>query len=148
MAQDTNRAPDGGIVDLVRVLVLVQGGIALLSTVEILFWATFADPAGALGPSVLLTGGMAVGTLALATALGQRFRPARRLVLVLETVVLASALVDLGLALAFAHRPLGLVPLLTRLVLPVAVIVLLRRPTARTAFRRERAPSAPAGATS
>jgi hypothetical protein len=148
MERNAPTTSSASVIDLVRVLVLIQGGIALVSTIEVLFWASFVDPTGTLGLSVLLTGGVAVATLVLAAGLGRRFRPARRMVMGLEAIILLFALVDLGLAVFMADRLLGLVPLLTRVVLPITVIVLLHRRPVRAAFRSKRLSSTPAGATS
>jgi hypothetical protein len=127
-------SPDLGVVDLASVLVLLQGAIALLSAFEVTFFGlALATPA--LLPSIGATGGLALVTLALASGLRRRSRLARRITVTIEVLVLLAALVDLGLALALAHAFLDPVPAITRLLLPAAVVVLLRRPAARAAFR-------------
>ncbi|MBM3677286.1 MAG: hypothetical protein FJW96_05295 [Actinobacteria bacterium] len=136
MARDHTPNVKGDAVDLARLLVLLQGALLVLSSVEVAIWGVFSGGLVALGPTAIVTVASAALTLWLAAALGARRRHARRVVLVGEGSVLLFALVDLGLALAFLHRPLELVSLLTRLVLPVAVIWLLRRPAARVAFAR------------
>jgi hypothetical protein len=115
------------MVELVRVLVLLQGGFALLSTVEILVAGLSTTSLGPLGPSVLLTAATTGATFALVAGLGRRSHVARWLVMAGEAAVIVSALVDLGLAVFLAGTALGLVPTLTRLALPTLVIVLLRR---------------------
>lgn len=125
--------PDLGIVGLVRVLVLLQGAFALVSALEVAFFGLLlASPA--LLPSVAATGGVAVLTLALPAGLRRRSRLARRVTLAVEVLVLLVALVDLGLSLALAHTFLDPMPALTRLAIPAAVVVLLRRPSVRAEF--------------
>ena len=123
-------------VDVVRVLVLLQGAALVLSTVEVALWGLLTAAIALLAPTIALTAAAAAFQLRLAASLGRRRRRARRLVLAVEAVLLVLALVDLGLSLAITHRPLALVPLLMRVALPIAVIVLLRRPQARAAFAR------------
>ena len=122
-----------GILELARVLVLLQGAVLVATTLEALVWAGFFRPTA--GPSIVLSGGSAALTLAAAWALGRPVgrlvRLARRWTLIAETGVIALALIDLGLAFAIAGAPFGLVPALTRLAIPIAVIVLLRQPTVR-----------------
>jgi hypothetical protein len=128
------------LVDLLRVLVLVQGGLALLSTVEVLLWMLFSGgSAGPLGPTALITASLATATLAIAAGLRRRSRIARWGAFVIEAGIILVFLVDLGLALFMAHRALELVPILTRLVLPLAVIVLLRNRSVRADFASARA---------
>ena len=126
--------PDDGIVDVIRVLVLLQGAFALLVVVEIVFWALFAGTVGALGPSLLLTVAAAAGSFCLAAGLRRHSRLARRLAFFVDGGILLFALVDLALAVFLAHRPLDLVPTITRLAMPAAVLVLLRRRSVRAVF--------------
>jgi hypothetical protein len=137
--------PDPTVVDLARVLVLLQGAFAVLSTVELGVWAIFGG-IGTLAPSFALTAAAAVATLSLAAGLGRRARRSRRLVLWVEGAVLFAAAADLVLALLLAHRPLELVPMLTRVALPIAVIVLMRRPVAKAMASSAHVPSPPEGA--
>ncbi len=122
-----------GLVDIARVLVLLQGAFLSMTTLEVLLWALFGVPS--VGPSLLVTGAFALGILLLAAGLGRRVRVARRAAIVVEALVLLWAAVDLALAVLMAHRWLGLVATITRIGMPVAVIVLLRRPSSRLAFR-------------
>jgi len=115
------------MVELVCVLVLLQGGFVLLSTVEVLVVGLSTTSLGPLGPSMLLTAATACATLALVAGLRRRSHVARWLVMAGEAVVIVGALVDLGLAVFMTGAALGLVPILTRLALPALVIVLLRR---------------------
>jgi hypothetical protein len=124
--------PDPGVVEIVRVLLLMQAGFALLSTVGALAVGLFTGTLAPLQPTLAVSAGAAVAALILSARLGRRSWRARRLVMVGECLVLAGALVDLTLSLAIVHEPLGLVPVLTRIVVPVAVLVLLRRQRART----------------
>ena len=131
-----SRAAPHGIFALASVLVLLQGAIFVATTFEAVMWASFFGPT--VGPSVVLSGGAAALTLTAAWALGRPAgllaRLARRWTLIAEAGVILLALVDLGLAVAIAGAPFGLVPALTRLAIPGAVIVLLRRPIVRTAL--------------
>lgn len=132
--------PDASLVDVIHALVLLQGAFALLVVVEIMFWA-LAGTVGSLGPSLLLTIAAAAGSLGLAAGLRRHSRLARRFTFFVEGAILMLALVDLALALLLAHRPLDLMPTITRLVMPVAVLVLLRRPSVRAVFRSGPPPS-------
>lgn len=113
---------------IVRVLLLLQGGFALLSTFEVVMTGVATGFLPALAPAVALTAATGLLFLVLAAWISRRSRIARRIAVAAEVTVVAVALVDLGLALFLAHAPLDLVPLLTRFVLPVGVIVLLRGP--------------------
>lgn len=116
---------DTSVVGIVRTLLLIQGAIAVLSTIEVAI-AGAAQGIGP-GPIVLLTAGAAAVTLGLARQLGRRSRRGRKAAIWIELVVLLFATVDLLLAVALARRGLELVPVMTRIVLPTAVIRLLRR---------------------
>ena len=124
MTANLDRDPDE-LVDVARVLVLVQGAVLVTSTIEAgVFASAFAQGGGA---SVLLTGLAAGATLTAGWGLGRRARWARRLTYLGEAVVLVGAIVDQLLALILAGAPLGLVPALMRLIVPMGVVVLLRR---------------------
>lgn len=123
---------DDTLIDVVRILVLLQGGIAVVSTIEVLVvGAVLGAP---LVQVFLLTGGGALLTLSLAAGLVRRSRRARRLVVVLEVLWLIAATIDLLLSVFMARRGLELVPILTRIALPYAIFRLLRRPHMREAF--------------
>jgi hypothetical protein len=124
--------PDPGIVTVVRVLLLLQGAFALLTTIEVLFLGLVTGTLAVLAPVVGLTLTTAVVVLALVAALGRGSTFARRLIVIGEVVVVLVAAVDLGLAVFLAKAPLDLVPFLTRVALPVAVIAFLRRSKALT----------------
>jgi hypothetical protein len=122
----------GDIVEVVRVLVLMQGAVLVATTIEAALFGIAFGPAA--GPAFLFTAAAALLTLATARGLGRRRRWARRLTIVAETVVLAGGLIELGLALALTGAASGLVPILTRVVVPIVVIVALREPSARSSF--------------
>lgn len=123
--------PDPGLLGIVRVLLLLQAGFGLLSVFEVAFIGIFTGTLPLLAPTLALTFGTAVTILVLVASLQRRSHRARGLVIAGEIVVVLGALVDLGLALILTGEPLALVPTLTRLVLPVGVIVLLDRMRAR-----------------
>lgn len=131
---DARRAPDrDGLVEIVRVLVLMQGAMLVASTIQAAFFASNFPQAGR--GAVVLTGLATIATFAALWGLGRGAGWARRLTYAGEAFVLAGAIVDELLALGLSGAPLGLVATLTRVVVPVAVIVLLRR-------SRERRPRA------
>jgi hypothetical protein len=119
--------PEPGRLAVVRVLLHLQAGFALLSAV-----GTAAMGAGTgyliiVAPTIAVTAAGGLAALILVPCLERGSRRARRLVVAGEAVVLLFALVDLGLAVALTYAPLDLTGLLTRIVLPVAVLRLLRR---------------------
>ena len=123
---------DTSALGVIRTLLLLQGGIAVMSTLEALVAAATFGPFSAL--VVVLTGGAAFLTLMSARGVVRRSRRARTTAIWLEGFVLAFAVVDLILAILLAKRGLELVPVLTRIVLPIAVIRLLRRRQVRAEF--------------
>lgn len=126
----TNAAPTAAplrpdLMAVARILVLVQGAILVLGTLEAgVFLFAFGAAAGV---SLALTAGGAVLTLATAAGLARGSRRARRWTLLAESGVVAIGVVDLVLALAMTGEPLAPVPLLTGLVVPASVIAILRR---------------------
>ena len=123
---------DTSVLGVVRILLLIQGGIAVLSTLEVSVAGLALGPAVA--PLILLNLLAAGLTLGAARGVARRSRRSRRLAISLEWIVLVFALVDLLLAIFLAKRSLELVPVLTRLALPVAVIHILRRRDIRAEF--------------
>ncbi len=120
-------------VQIVSILVLVQAGISVVSSIE----ASFATLA--FGPAA---GGLALVNLALAGllfALANRLRHgsdrARRTIRFVEVFVIVWALFDLALALGLAGRSIELVGLTTRIVMPVYVWRALRRSDVKATFR-------------
>jgi hypothetical protein len=52
----------------------------------------------------------------------------------IEVTVMVLAAIDLLLSVLLAHRPLELVPTMTRIAIPYAVFRLLRKPASRAEF--------------
>ena len=129
---DAETMNDDSPVDIARLLIFVQGAIAVTMTLEAAIGGLLAGPAVVF--VVVPTLVAAILTLWLARSVGRRSRRARRLVVIIEVMVVLLALVDLLLAIVLAQRSLELVPILTRLVLPLAIIRLLRRPVSRMEF--------------
>ncbi len=124
--------PDGGLTDVAVVLVGIQSAILLTSALEAAVSATFLGPT-AIGP-VALSGAAAAITAGSAVALGRRSRRARKWTLVAEGAVVAIALVDVVALPLLTGSASTLVAILTRLVVPLAVVGLLRRRPVRAAF--------------
>jgi hypothetical protein len=112
--------------ETLRVVLLLQGGMAVLAAVESTLWLVLTGPPTQL-VSVALTGVGAVVTLVLAARIVHGHRPARVLVLVVELGILAMAVIDLALAVLLARGSIGMMPGLTRVALPIAAIGLLVR---------------------
>ncbi len=121
---DTTRRPTDELLDLARVLLLLQGSILVATTIEALIWGVVFPGAGA---PVLMSGVSAAVILVARTALRADRRWARRLVYVIEGLTLAAVTVDVALAVALTHALPPIVALLTQLVLPLSVVTLLRR---------------------
>lgn len=123
--------PDPGVCELVRVLLVLQGALALLSTLSTALTGMVTGTLPLLLVAVAINGFVAGLVLLLAGRIGRGSQRARRVVVVGEAFVLLSALIDLLLAIATAGKSLDLVSMVTRLAVPLAVIVLLRRSRAR-----------------
>ena len=117
---------------VLRILVLVQGAIAVVAAVQVLAVGAFLG--APLLVLILLGTGAAVLTLALGAAVVRRSRKARRILVILEVLWMIGAAVDLLLSLFLAKRGLGIVASLTRIVLPYAIFRTLRRPYVRAEF--------------
>ena len=128
----TSPQMDTSVLGVIRTLLLIQGGIALMSTLEALLAAATFGPLAA--PVVVLTGGAAFLTLMAARGVVRRSARARKTAIWLEGFVLVFAVVDFFLAIVLAKRGLELVPVLTRVVLPIVIIRLLRRRNVRAEF--------------
>jgi len=126
-------------IDLARTIILVQGAILVAATIESFLFAAAFGPAAGIG--VALTAGAAILTLVTAARLGAGRdaaglsglvghagpgRRIRRWTIIAEGAVIATFLVDLGLAIVVTGAPIGLVALMTRLVAPLVVIALVR----------------------
>jgi hypothetical protein len=123
---DTDRRPGHELLEVARALLLLQGALLVATTMEALFWSFVFPGAGA---SVLTSGVAAVVILVARARLRTDRRWPRRLVYVVEGLSVALIAVDVGLAIALTRALPPVVALLTQLVLPIAVIGLLRRAT-------------------
>lgn len=123
---------DTSFLAIVRILLLLQGAIGLASFIEV----TIAGAAQGIPllPIMALTGGSATLTLWLAARVGRRGRKTRRTIVILQYLWLFGATVDLLLSVAMTQRILELVPTLTRIVVPIALIRMLGKPQARLLF--------------
>ena len=121
------------LIAVCRLLVFLQGAILVASAIETLVFLSFVGPTG-IG-ALILTGLAAGLTLLAAWGLGRRSRTARRWTLVAETGVLLLAVADIGLALFLAGGDVAPTTLVTRIVIPLAVIWILRRGDVRAAYR-------------
>ena len=138
---EVTRRPADDLLDVVRVLLLVQGAILLATTVEALIWSIAF--AGAAGPSFLVTATMAAAIFVARARMRVDRRWTHRLVYIVEGVLVATLAIDTALAVAIVGAVPPAVAVLTRFVLPVSVIALLHR-----AARSAPVPSAPANASS
>ena len=124
--------PADEMIDMAVVLLRVQGIISTIATVEVGLVA--AATGGILVPGVILTASGAALSFMAARGLRHRSRRARRLAVAIQVLWLIAATIDLALALALAQRGLEIVPTLTRIVLPIAIFRILRRPQVRRVF--------------
>ena len=108
-----------------HILVLIQGAILVAGTLEAIAFLAFVGPASKV--SLGLTASAAVLTLATAAGLARGSRRARRWTLIAESGVLVVGVIDLVLALVMTGEPLGPMALLGGIVVPSAVIAILRR---------------------
>jgi hypothetical protein len=122
---NTDRARTDELIDLVSVLMLLQGAILLATTLESLVWA-LALPGGG-GLALLLTGGSAVAILVARARMRGERRRLRRAVYVVEGLIVATFAVGTVLSLVLAHAAMPVLAVLSQFVLPVTVIGLLRR---------------------
>ncbi len=130
---DTHRTSDhGSLVEVAVVLVFIQGAILVVGAVEAMVFASFVGPGGI--ASILLAVVAAGLTLGTAWGLARHRRLARRWALVAETGVILVAGLDTALSFAIAGTGPGVVLVLSRIVIPIVVIGLLRRPVVRAAF--------------
>lgn len=132
LPMNTSRRSADDLLEVARVLLLLQGAILVATTIEALVWGTAFG--GSVGPSFLLSAAITVAALAGRARLRSGRRWTRRLLYGVEGLVLATLAIDTALAVAFTQALPPLVALLTRGILPVSVIALLRR-SARVAHR-------------
>ena len=118
------QASRSALLDVVRVLLLLQGAILIANTLEAgLFAIAFS---GGLTPTVLMTAAAAIAVL-LSRARLDRGGRARRTVYVVEGIVLAMLGIDTALSLIVTHAAVPPVAILTRFVLPLSILALLGR---------------------
>ena len=111
--------------EIVWALVILQGGFLVLATIESLVVnAVFGF--GLLSVLALTAAGAFV-TLRTARGLRERKRWARRVTLVAESVVLVFGVIEMIATAALATSFAGLVPLVTGVLIPITVLVFLRR---------------------
>ena len=122
-----------GPVAVATLLLFVQGAIAVAASAEAIGMALASGGASAV--SALLTVAGATATLILVARLSRRRRSARRWVMALQVGWVSLAAIDLALALAIAGRGLSPTGFLVRMVLPMAIFWLLRRPAAKAEFK-------------
>jgi len=128
---DTTRRPTDDFLDVARALLLLQGSILVATTIEAVIWGMAF--AGAAATPFLLSGGAAVVILVARARLRADRHWTRRLVYGVEGFTLAFFALDLALAIALTGTPPPAVGILTRFVLPVSVIFLLRQSARATA---------------
>jgi hypothetical protein len=107
--------------ETLRILLLVQVAIFFVSLFEAAVASLlFPGPIGVVGNTI------AIAALMWFIWAAGRGRSPRSLVW-FERSLLVWFLLDTALSLGLAHRPLELVPTLTRLVLPLAILSLVKR---------------------
>jgi len=131
---DMTRRTADDFLDLARVLLLLQGSILVATTIESVIWS-MAFPGAAAVPFIL-SGGAATVLLVARARLRSDRGWTRRLVYGVEGFTLAFLAIDLALAIALTGTPPPAVALLTRFVLPVSVIYLVRQSSRATISRR------------
>jgi len=120
---DTRRQAE--LLEVVRVLLLVQAAILLANTVEaFVFGLAFS---GGVTPTVILTAASALAVLVSRARIATTARGGRRALAIVEGVIIASLAIDTALALFLTHHAVPLVAVLTRFALPAAVLALLTR---------------------
>ena len=114
-----------GVIDLVRVVLLLQGAILATAAVEAAFFSAVFG--GASAPSALLTGIAALVVFIARARLGPARRRGRRALYLVEGAILLSFGVDVILTLLIARTSVPPVAVVTQFAIPVAVIWLLGR---------------------
>lgn len=131
-SQTQIRTADDSVINVVRILVLIQGGIAFVSTLEVGFVTALTG--GVTIVPLVATALAALITLQLSRGLRRGSPRARKYTIKIEKLIVSIAVIELLLTLFLARSLPGPVPFLTRLVLPITVIRLLRQPTALRVF--------------
>jgi len=125
MTKQLTTTQQRGLLDIIWAIVLLQGGILVLSASES-FIANLTQ--GFLLIAVfILTALAAAATLLAARGLRQRKRWARRLTLTGEWFVLVIGVIELIATQLIDPAGIDLVPLITGAVMPIAVLVLMSR---------------------
>ncbi len=119
----TMRREPADLVDVTRVLLLLQGAILVANTIEAGLFAV-AFSAGVV-PSVLATAVAAMAVFIGRARLAHGGRRSLRVTYIVEGVIIAMLALDVTLALVLTHQTVPAMAVLTRFALPVAVIALL-----------------------
>jgi hypothetical protein len=121
---DDERRPADDLLDVARALLLLQGAILIVSTIEAaVFGLAFPGGAG----TVLVSGATAAVLFVARARLRPDRRRSRRIVYLVEAFTVVPFVVDVALALVLVHALPPAVAILTQLVLPLMVVTLLRR---------------------
>lgn len=128
-----------GLVGVAATLLLIQGAILVTGVIEAWIFASFVGSTAV--AAAVLTAAGATLVLTCAWGLGRARAWARRATLIAEGAIFAIALLDVVAAPILVGAGVSLVPFLTRLVLPLAVISILRRPAVRVSFAVAGAPA-------
>lgn len=132
-----------GPLGIAQLCVLLQGAVLVAITIESLVVLAAMGPAAL--PTTILTGGAAALTLLTAALLGRGGRWTRRWTIVAEAGVLAFTAVDLVIAAILGGLELLPMTVTLRVIVPVAVIAILLRPSIRGRRSRDAAAAVPAG---
>jgi hypothetical protein len=130
---DTTRRPTDELLDVARVLLLLQGAVLVATTIEALLW-TLVFP-GAAGTPLVMSSVVAMLVLVASARLRPGRSWTRRIVYGVETVILVNLVIDLALAVVVTGHVPPIVALLTRFVLPLSVIGLVRQSARATVAR-------------
>lgn len=120
----TDARPADQLLDVARVLLLLQGAILVATTIEALLWGALFM--GAAGAPFLMSAAAAAVVLIGRVRLRADRRRTRRLIYVVEGLVLATFVVNTTLAIALAGALPPAAAVLTQLALPLSVVLLLR----------------------
>jgi hypothetical protein len=121
----TERRPAEDLLDVARVLLLVQGAILVATTIDASIWGAIFS--GAPGAAALMSAAAAGIVLIARVRIRPDRRRIRRLVYVIEGVILATFAIESVLSILLAGTLPPLAALLTQLTLPLSVIALLHR---------------------
>ena len=114
------------LLEVVRVLLLLQGGILVANTLEAgLFAVAFS---GGLTPTALATGAAALAIFVGRARLDAHGR-GRRPIYIVEAALMLTLAIDMALAMLLTHGSVPIVAIVTRFLMPFGVITLLGRTT-------------------